>query len=146
MDLSQKILSDITVFNKYAKYKPEISRRESWEEICKRNMDMHILKFPLLRDKIQEVYTKYVVTRKVLPSMRSMQFAGAPIEISNSRIFNCAYVPMEHPFAFAELMFLLLGGTGVGYSVQKRHVEKMPVIQGPSSKNRRFLIGDSIEG
>jgi ribonucleoside-diphosphate reductase alpha chain len=146
MDISQKILSDITVFNKYAKHIPDLGRRESWEDLCQRNMNMHIKKFPDLKKTIKEIYTEYVVPRKILPSMRSMQFAGAPIEISNSRIFNCAYVPMEHPFAFAELMFLLLGGTGVGYSVQSRHINKLPVIQGPSTKQRRFLIGDSIEG
>lgn len=146
MDSSQKILSDITVFTKYAKFIPKLERRETWEDLCKRNMDMHIKKFPKLKNKIKEVYDEFVIPKKILPSMRSMQFAGAPIELSNTRLFNCAYVPMEHPFAFAELMFLLLGGTGVGYSVQKRHVNKLPIIQGPTNKQRRFLVGDSIEG
>ncbi len=146
MDISQKILSDIVVFNKYAKHVPALERRETWEEISDRNMLMHIRKFPQLKDEIKRVYRDFVVPRKVLPSMRSMQFAGAPIEISNARIFNCAYMPINHPFAFAELMFLLLGGTGVGYSVQKRHVEKLPVVVGPTDKTRRFLVGDSIEG
>jgi ribonucleoside-diphosphate reductase alpha chain len=146
MDVTQSVLSQIVVFNKYAKYIPEINRRESWEELCERNAAMHIKKFPALKKEIQQVYKKYVLTKKVLPSMRSMQFGGVPIEISNSRIFNCAYMPMDHPFAFAELMFLLLGGSGVGYSVQHRHIDKMPVIIGPTEKPRRFLIGDSIEG
>lgn len=146
MDVTQAILSDLVVFNKYAKFIPEIERRETWEEICYRNMAMHIRKFPTLKDTIQKVYKEYVMTKKVLPSMRSMQFAGAPIDISNSRIFNCAYMPIDHPFAFAELMFLLLGGTGVGYSVQKHHIDKLPAIQGPGEKTRRFLVGDSIEG
>lgn len=146
MDVSQKILSDIVVFNKYAKHIPELQRRETWEEISDRNMQMHIRKFPQLKDEIKRVYRDFVIPRKVLPSMRSMQFAGAPIEISNTRIFNCAYMPINHPVAFAELMFLLLGGTGVGYSVQKRHVEKLPVVVGPTDKTRRFLVGDSIEG
>ena len=146
MHVSQSVLSDIVVFNKYAKYIPSINRRETWEEICDRNMNMHIKKFPDLTDTITSIYNKYVKTKKILPSMRSMQFAGAPIEISNTRIFNCAYLPIDHPFAFAETMFLLLSGTGVGYSVQHRHIDKLPVIVGPSTKTRRFLIGDSIEG
>jgi len=75
-----------------------------------------------------------------------LQFGGRPAEINNSRVFNCSFMPMEHPVAFAELMFLLLGGTGVGYSVQKRHVDKLPVVVGPTEKKRRFLIADSIEG
>ena len=146
MDVSQKILSDITVFSKYAKYIPEVNRRETWEELCERNMVMHIRKFPQLKDEIKFVYKNFVYTKKVLPSMRSMQFAGNPIELSNVRIFNCSYMPMNHPVAFPELMFLLLSGVGGGISVQKHHVEQLPEIVGTSDKTRRFLIGDSIEG
>ena len=146
MDVTQSILSGIVVFNKYAKFISEINRRETWEELCERNMIMHMRKYPSIKAEIKNVYKEFVYNKKVLPSMRSMQFAGLPIELSNSRIFNCAYMPIEHPVAFAELMFLLLGGTGVGYSVQRHHVEKLPVICGPSEKQRRFLVGDSIEG
>lgn len=146
MDVSQKILSDVIVFQKYAKFIPEIGRRESWEEICDRNMSMHIRKYPQLRSEIQQVYRKFVYTKKVLPSMRSMQFGGRPIELNNTRIFNCAYAPVDHPVIFAEAMELLLGGTGFGYSVQQHHIEKLPVIVGAAPKRRRFLVGDSIEG
>ena len=146
MDITQEILSDIVVFQKYAKYIPELKRRETWEEICERNMAMHIRKFPELKKDIQDVYKNFVMTKKVLPSMRSMQFGGRPIELSNNRIFNCAYVAVENPAAFWETMFLLLGGSGVGFSVQKQHVEKLSIVMGPSEKTRRFLVGDSIEG
>lgn len=146
MDASQKILSEITVFNKYARYLPEISRRETWQELCERNMAMHIRKYPILKNEIQEVYKEFVLTKKVLPSMRSLQFGGNSIELSNNRMYNCAYLPIDHSDAFSETMFLLLGGTGVGYSVQKHHVDKLPLISGPKDKKRRFLIGDSIEG
>ena len=146
MDASQKILSDLTVYMKYAKFVPELNRRETWEELVTRNMNMHIKKYPQLKDEIKQVY-KMVYDKKVLPSMRSMQFGGKPIEISPNRIYNCAYLPIDHLDAFAEAMFLLLGGTGVGYSVQKHHVECLPEIRKPkSNRTRRFLIGDSIEG
>jgi len=79
--------------------------------------------------------------------MRSLQFGGKPIEISPNRVYNCAYMPIDHVDAFSETMFLLLGGTGVGYSVQKHHVEKLPEIKKPNpERTRRYLIGDSIEG
>jgi ribonucleoside-diphosphate reductase alpha chain len=131
---------------KYAKFLPDVNRRETWEELVTRNMNMHIKKFPQLAGEIVEVY-KYVYDKKVLPSMRSMQFGGKPIEISPNRIYNCAYLPIDHLDAFAESMFLLLGGTGVGYSVQKHHVEKLPEIRKPNpNRTRRFLVGDSIEG
>ena len=146
MDASQKILSDLTVYMKYAKYVPELNRRETWEELVTRNMNMHIKKYPHIASEIVDVY-KMVYDKKVLPSMRSMQFGGKPIEISPNRIYNCAYLPIDHLDAFSETMFLLLGGTGVGYSVQKHHVEKLPEIRKPNSnRTRRFLVGDSIEG
>jgi ribonucleoside-diphosphate reductase alpha chain len=131
---------------KYAKFLPDVNRRETWEELVTRNMNMHIKKYPQLAGEIIDVY-KYVYDKKVLPSMRSMQFGGKPIEISPNRIYNCAYLPIDHLDAFAESMFLLLGGTGVGYSVQKHHVEKLPEIRKPNpNRTRRFLVGDSIEG
>jgi len=146
MDISQKILSDITVYMKYAKYNPDLKRRETWQELVTRNMNMHIKKYPQLEEQIRDNY-KFVYDKKVLPSMRSMQFAGKPIEISPNRIYNCAYAPVDDWRVFSEIMFLLLGGTGVGYSVQKHHVEQLPEIRKPSKdKTRRFLVGDSIEG
>jgi ribonucleoside-diphosphate reductase alpha chain len=146
MDVSQKILSDITVYQKYSKYIPEKKRRETWDELVDRNVEMHIRKYPDLKLQIKSVYNNFVRTKKVLPSMRSMQFAGNPIDLNQTRIFNCSYMPIEHPDAFSEVMFLLLGGTGVGYSVQSHHVANLPVVQGTTEKKRRFLVGDSIEG
>jgi ribonucleoside-diphosphate reductase alpha chain len=146
MNLNNKILSDITVHMKYAKYNPELKRRETWKELVTRNKEMHIKHYPKLKDEIEKVY-ELVYDKKILPSMRSMQFGGKPIEISPNRIYNCAYLPIDSLDSFNECMFLLLGGTGVGYSVQKHHVEKLPPINKPYSKRtKRYLIGDSIEG
>ena len=146
MNVSNKILSDITVYMKYAKYLPEKNRRENWNELVTRNMNMHIKKYPELSNEIIDAYN-YVQDKKVLPSMRSLQFGGKPIEISPNRVYNCAYLLIDHTDAFSETMFLLLGGTGVGYSVQKHHVEKLPHVTRPYEKRtRRYLIGDSIEG
>jgi len=146
MEISNQILSEITVYMKYAKYLPELNRRETWEELVTRNKEMHIKKYPKLREEIESAY-QFVYNKKVLPSMRSLQFGGKPIEISPNRIYNCAYLPIDDYRAFAEAMFLLLGGTGVGYSVQKHHVEALPEIRKPNTKRtRRYLIADSIEG
>jgi ribonucleoside-diphosphate reductase alpha chain len=145
MDLEKKILSDITVHMKYARYLEDKDRRENWEELVNRNMAMHMKKFPDLKREIINAY-QFVHDKKVLPSMRSMQFGGKPIEVSPNRIFNCAFCPVDNYHVFSEIMFLLLGGTGVGFSVQKHHVSKLPEIRKPSKRSRRFLIGDSIEG
>ncbi|UYD72111.1 recombinase [Vibrio phage vB_VpaM_VPs20] len=145
MDITNQMLSDITVFNKYAKFQSSYGRRETWHELVTRNMMMHINKHPALEDEIRSAY-KFVFEKKVLPSMRSLQFGGRPIEVAHNRIYNCAYLPIDHPDAFSELMFLLLGGTGGGFSVQSQHVEKLPVVQGTNGEVRRFVVGDSIEG
>ena len=146
MDLEQEMLSDITVYMKYAKYLPKKERRETWREIVSRNKNMHIKTYPELKDEINAAY-KMVAAKKVLPSMRSMQFGGKPIEINPSRIYNCAFAPIDDWRVFSEIMFLLLGGTGVGYSVQQHHIERLPEIHKPNpNRTRRFLIGDSIEG
>ncbi len=73
MDISQKILSDITVYMKYAKFVPELNRRETWEELVTRNKEMHQKKYPHIKDEIENVY-KLVYDKKILPSMRSLQF------------------------------------------------------------------------
>ena len=146
MELSNEILSDITVHMKYARYIESLKRREVWSETVKRNKEMHLKKYPDAKDLIEEAY-ELVEQRKILPSMRSMQFGGKAIELNHARIYNCAYLPVEHPLAFSETMFLLLGGTGVGYSVQQHHIEKLPEIHKPSkNRRRRFVVQDSIIG
>jgi ribonucleoside-triphosphate reductase len=145
-DISTQILSDITVYMKYARYLPEHKRRETWDELVTRNMEMHLKKYPNLKKEIKANY-QFVFDKKVLPSMRSMQFAGKPIEISPNRVFNCAYAPVDDWRVFGEIMFLLLGGTGVGYSVQQHHVDELPEIRKPNpNRTRRYLVNDSIEG
>ena len=144
MDITQEILSDITTYMKYSKYVPGKQRRETWEELVTRNKEMHQEKYPALKEEIEKVY-KLVYDKKVLPSMRSLQFAGKPIALNNSRIFNCSFLPIDDYRSFSEVMFLLLSGCGVGYSVQSHHVDKLPEIKRPT-KTKRFLVGDSIEG
>jgi ribonucleoside-triphosphate reductase len=146
MELANEILSNITVHMKYAKYLPKKKRRETWRELISRNKRMHLKTYPDMRDEIHAAY-KFVMDKKVLPSMRSMQFGGKPIEINPSRIYNCAFAPVDDWRVLSEIMFLLLGGTGVGYSVQKHHIEQLPEIRKPNpNRSRRFLVGDSIEG
>ena len=144
LTLESQILSEITTHLKYAKYLPEAKRRETWDELVTRNKEMHTEKYPALKEEIEWAY-KFVYDKKVLPSMRSLQFGGKPIQINNSRIFNCSYLPIDDMAAFSEIMFLLLSGCGVGYSVQQHHIEKLPEVRKPL-KSKRYLVGDSIEG
>ena len=144
MDTTQSILSEVTTYMKYSRYIPELRRRETWQELVTRNKEMHQTKFPKLHNEIEEAY-KLVYDKKVLPSMRSLQFSGRPIELNNARIFNCSFLPLDDWRSFSEIMFLLLSGCGVGYSVQLHHIEQLPEIKVPT-KHKRYLVGDSIEG
>lgn len=144
MQLNQRILSDLIIHMKYARYIHEFQRRELWPEICERYATMLIKRYPAMEEEIRS-QMRFVIDKKVLPSMRAMQFAGTAIERNNSRIYNCAYMPVDDIRAFSEAMFLLLGGTGVGFSVQTEHVDNLPPIR-KAVKRRRFLVGDSLEG
>jgi ribonucleoside-triphosphate reductase len=146
MDLGLEALSSITVFSKYAKYLPKLKRRETWDEIVDRYQEMMINKYPKLEEAIIES-AKFIRDKKVLPSMRAMQFAGLALEVNNARGYNCAYLPVDSLYSFSETMFLLLGGSGVGFSVQKHHVEQLPIIiKQETYKMRNYLIEDSIMG
>lgn len=88
MDLSQKILSDIGIFMKYARYLPQLKRRETWEDICSRYEVMMIKKYPKLKKDIRSKMS-FIEDKKILMSMRAAQFAGKPISLSPNRIYNC---------------------------------------------------------
>lgn len=139
-----KILSDIIVFNKYAKYIPSNARRETWEEICNRYEGMLRKTYPHLSEEIS-YNMNYVRTRRVLPSMRMAQFAGAAVEKNNLRGYNCSFVAIDSYKAFSDIMFLLLSGCGVGFSVQSHHVDQLPKVKKPKN-SQKFLVMDSIEG
>lgn len=155
MNKASEIMSEITVHMKYARYLSTLNRRETWDELVTRNYNMHLEKInnldtddtdkKVLKEWLDNSY-ELVYAKKVLPSMRSLQFAGKPIALSPNRMYNCAYMPIDNIAAFPEAMFLLLGGTGVGYSVQKHHVAELPPIFQPIKKTKRWKIGDSIEG
>jgi len=145
-DLGLEALSKITIFSKYAKHVPGEQRRENWNEIVDRYQNMLINKYPKMKDAI-EATVEFIRDKKVLPSMRAMQFAGPAMEVNNARGYNCAYLPIDSLHAFSETMFLLLGGSGVGYSVQKHHVAQLPaIIKQDTYKQRTYLVEDSIMG
>ena len=143
-DLSIKILSELTAFSKYARFNEDLGRRETWEENVARGEDMHIRKFPQLKKEINTAFD-FVRRKEVVPSMRSMQFGGEAIEKMNIRIFNCSFIAIERPAIFSEIMVLLMAGTGVGYSVQHRHINKLPDIKTPK-RSKKYVIEDTIEG
>jgi len=144
MNKADKLISDVVDFRTYCKHLPHISRRESLSETINRNMYMHLDKFPELSRDIIKAY-KQVHDLKVMPSMRSLQFGGEAIVKNNTRLFNCSFLHINYTRSFAEIIYLLLCGCGVGYSLQKRHVNQLPGIRKPKRENTH-IIHDSIEG
>lgn len=146
---TKEFLSDLVINTKYARYLD--GRREVWSEIVDRNKQMHLKRFkdhkesPYIEAILNEVYDS-VEKKIILPSMRSSQFSGEPIERANHRMYNCCWRCIDGTEAFHEIFYLLLLGVGVGYSVQRHHIDKLPYFKGNSGKRVRFTIEDSIEG
>ena len=140
-------IADYTHASKYSRFDADLGRRETWEESVTRRMEMDIRRFPKLETRIRQVFDQYVRRKIVLPSMRSMQFGGTAMEKNHARGYNCCFTLMDRPDAFSEMFFLLLSGCGVGYSVQKRHIRKLPGVAKIDRKHVKFFtIPDSIEG
>src|SRR5208337_202363 len=141
-----KAVSDYIHASKYARYRPELGRREVYVETVGRTEAMHVSRFPALKEEIEKAFD-LVREKRVLPSMRSMQFGGDAILQNHNRIYNCSFSLIDRLEAFSEAMFLLLCGCGVGYSVQFDHVEKLPVLKYIDQKRiKHHVVADSIEG
>ncbi len=141
-----KAVSEYIHASKYARYRPELGRREVYDETVARVEEMHVGRYPKFADEIHQAFD-FVREQRVLPSMRSMQFGGAAILSNHNRLYNCSFSLIDRFDAFSEAMFLLLCGCGVGYSVQFDHVEALPPIGYVDPKKiRHYVIADSIEG
>jgi len=137
------LLSQLVYYRTYAKTKPT-GFKESYEECVDRVMNMHLDKFPDLVDPIVSAFS-FVRQGVVVPSMRTMQFAGDPILRESARAYNCCYTPIDGFKCFADLFYLLMCGCGVGYSVQWHHIRNLPPIMGGASGDF-FVIEDTKEG
>lgn len=138
----KKMLMDLVHYRTYAKTKTN-GKREAREETITRVKDMHQWRFPELHDEIEDAF-KEVYKGKVVPSMRSLQFSGPPLLKSHARCFNCSYSPLTTWKDFADLFWLSMNGVGVGYSIQKEHINQLPTIR--LSDIETFVIEDSKEG
>lgn len=115
--------------SKYARFKEEEHRRETWNETVTRYLKFFRDKYPeLLKGEILSELTHAIVNLEVMPSMRALTCAGPALEDHNVAGYNCAYTPIDHPKRFSEIMYILLCGTGVGFSVESRYVERLPVV------------------
>lgn len=150
-----KAMEDYILRSKYARWNAETGKRESYEEAVDRLLLMHDarLRHCLPPTSLAKTTDAMVLTRrlikgkKILPSMRSLQFGGRAIEVNNARMFNCSYTLIDRPRVFGDIFFLLLSGCGVGYSVRRHHVAELPpVLNIDRSDVKTFEVPDTIEG
>ena len=146
--MSVKALQDYTYYSKYARYNKEEGRRETWAEAVDRVKQMHLRRYPQVADDIEWAF-EMVKQKKVLGSQRALQFGGEPCEKKNARIFNCTSSFCDRVRFFQEAFWLLLCGSGTGFSVQKHHVDKLPnfhKLDRTTLESKTFSIPDTIEG
>ena len=148
--MSLKELMEYTRISKYARYNKEENRRENWDEQIQRVSSMHRTKYADIIDTIQDelIKAEYAMKKKiVLGSQRALQFGGRAILEKNGRLYNCTSSYCDRPRFFQETMWLLLCGCGVGFSVQKHHIAKLPYIKPINKSDKlKITIEDSIEG
>lgn len=147
-----KEMSNFVFASKYARYNEKAKRRETWEEAVSRVEAMHLKKYSNLpkedKDLIKEAFNS-VREKKVVPSMRSMQFGGASVEAKNARIYNCSVRHIDSPRAFSEIFFLALCGCGIGIGLQKQFLDRLPNLVDASDKTGAivtYVVEDTIEG
>jgi len=147
-----KEMSNFVFTSKYARYNEKAKRRETWEEAVSRVETMHLKKYSNLpkedKDLIKEAFNS-VREKRVVPSMRSMQFGGASVEAKNARIYNCSVRHIDSPRAFSEIFFLALCGCGIGIGLQKQFLDRLPNLVDASDKTGAivtYVVEDTIEG
>jgi len=140
-------IQDYMLVSRYARFLPEKGRRETFAEAVNRVRDMHLRRYPAATEDINWAFDQ-VLEKRCLPSMRSMQFGGKAIEQNHARMYNCTFGICDHVKFFRDGLFLLLCGTGVGFSVEFEHVEKLPPLAPSIDEGtvHHFTVPDTIEG
>ena len=132
--------------SRYARWIPHLNRRETWGETVSRLTDYWLDKEYITTEEAEELY-EAIFEGHVMPSMRTLMTAGKALDRDNVAGFNCSYVALDHPLAFSELMYILLCGTGVGFSVEGKYVKKLPeVAEEFTQSNVIIQVADSKIG
>ena len=144
MDNYQRYLA----MSRYARYLDEEGRRETWEETVDRYIDFwHEKYLGSAVDELLKEAREAIINLEVMPSMRCLMTAGEALKRDNIAGFNCSYLPIDHPAAFHELLYILMNGTGVGYSVERHHVDKLPTIAEEVHQGEVVIkVADSKQG
>ena len=141
-----KAYEDIIHLSRYSRWLDDENRRETWDETVQRLIDFWKGRVDLPENTYEELQTA-ILNKEVMPSMRSMWCAGPALEQNNMAGYNCSYIAVDNTRAFDETMYILMSGTGVGFSVEKEHVSKLPIINDHFEPSERVIeVEDSKEG
>lgn len=151
---AKQLMSEAKFYEAYSRYDDSKGRYETWDEAVDRVMNMHkgfykeqiaACNNHALSDLIDEVTVAYK-DKLFLGAQRALQFGGDQLLAHHARLYNCASTHCDRPEVFGESMYMLLCGAGVGFSVQKQHIAKLPNIAKRTKSAKTFVIPDSIEG
>jgi ribonucleoside-diphosphate reductase alpha chain len=148
----QTPIQEVQFYDKYSRWSDTLGRRETWEECVTRTVDFlytqtHHRAGPVIPQEVWTEVQQAMLEQASLPSMRVLQMAGPALERCNAGAYNCSYVPLDTLFAFAELLYILMQGTGAGYSVEHEYVDRLPRIKRQRTAEKlQFTIPDSTEG
>jgi ribonucleoside-diphosphate reductase alpha chain len=131
--------------SRYARWLDEEGRRESWSETVERYMD-NVVRTKAGDDSYVNKIRDAIMSLEVMPSMRAMMTAGKALERDNTAGYNCSYLPVDDPKSFDEAMFILLCGTGVGFSVERQFISKLPEVPELFDSDTTVVVKDSKEG
>ena len=132
--------------SRYARWMDEEGRRETWDETVQRFMDNIVADVDIDEKDKRDIHES-ILSLQVMPSMRALMTAGEASERDNTCVYNCSYLPADHPRAFDEAMFILLCGTGVGFSVERQSIQKLPVVpEDLQHVEDMIVVKDSKEG
>lgn len=149
--IGKELVSNLKFNESYAKYRKEDNRLETWEEACKNVMSMHYNKFSILPNwgKIESYFNsaqQAYINQEILASQRNLQFREKSISKHNAKLYNCSVTYIDRPEVFKEIMWVLLNGAGVGFSVENRFIANLPKLQYITGESIVHVVEDSIEG
>jgi ribonucleoside-diphosphate reductase alpha chain len=139
------LLSEFVYTRTYARWLESEKRRESWPETVDRYVDFIFTGKNVPAD-LPEKARKLILNFDVLPSMRALWCAGDAMARDNTCGYNCSFLPVDNLKAFSEALYILMQGTGVGFSVERTFVDNLPVVAEPTGKEIGYAIDDSTEG
>ena len=131
--------------SRYARWLEDENRRETWPETVRRYMDNVVKPIVITKSEYKSIEDS-ILNLSVMPSMRALMTAGAALNRDNTAGYNCSYLPVDDPKAFDEAMYILLCGTGVGFSVERQYIQNLPEVPELSESETTVVVKDSKEG